>query len=311
MKKKQNIKKSKKLEAIKYLLDDMEKDLKPKQEIKQKQNIEEEKPKPKKSWLKTVYLILFGLGLSFWVFYPIYLTTILMQYNDKNITDLVNLLWWVIGANLFLILPLFIGFIVAWQPVSQSFKKFWHFLSGQKYICIKFLNSNMFIGKLYVKKINNQVYENKKGEPFFLNPHKSVKEDGYITFYRVFNNAFAHDFGHTPEDILDNMLNDSKKFVDLKGKKVKDLTEDIYTFQEPYKTDSSLVQQWAVQQSLASKTDIFDQLLTLLKKPNIIVMLGIIIILAAVAALGVGVLYYHLTNIQFCATASDSIFLKV
>jgi len=86
------------------------------------------------------------------------------------------------------------------------------------------------------------------------------------------------------------------------------LTSEIHDiFKEPYYVDASLVQEFAIQQSLAGQTNIFSELIKLLKSPTIVTMLAVIAVCALIAAGLSGAAYYDLHNKEFCINGINNV----
>lgn len=182
---------------------------------------------------------------------------------------------------------LLIIFTSARSEVIDALKRFWaKLLFKRRFSRIIFIYPDKSTKKLYIK-IDASHHE-QDNKPFFINPSKSIIENGIPTFYYVMDNTFAHDFFNDPKEILGKILKEKRSGEsDEKNKKrnIPDLSNSFHDIlSEPYRFDARVVQEAMVKAQLGNQLGILEKILSIITSKNLVTIAGVIAIGAGLAA---------------------------
>lgn len=189
----------------------------------------------------------------------------------------------------------------------------------QKFVRLRFISSDMSALSIYASIKDAMLEMNDKR--FIINPAKAIMDGGIRTFYFVNNNAAGHDFGHNPKEMLDKILEISKKSkrlnvntiikkgifkkndVKVESQEVKDISGSVHNiFDEPYRFDAATIQQ-TINQAQLSAPSVVDKLVKLFTSKNFLTMAMIAVIASGAAAFMGFLTYNELAQAEFCRQA--------
>lgn len=215
-------------------------------------------------------------------------------------------------------------FSTARNEISDALRLAWaKFRYKQRFVRLRFISSDMSAMSIYAS-VKDAMIELKE-QRFIINPAKAIMEGGIRTFYFVNNNAAGHDFGHNPKEMLNNILEISKKTkqlninttikkgifkkkeVNLESYKVKDISGSVHNiFDEPYRFDALTIQQ-TINQAQLSAPSVVDKLVRLFTSKNFLTMALIAVVASGSAAFMGFLTYNELAQAEFCRQAATTL----
>lgn len=256
--------------------------------LKKSKQKPKEQPIPKEEKKKTLNVIKWELIISAAVFLLLILAstvTIFIKVGklnpDQTILTFIYLLSIGWMAAIIMIVPVFI----ARKEIINKFKVFGR---TSRVLIVRMIggdaNENEFVVKLTGNTI--EVGENK----IIINPRKSTMKNGVRVMTYVADNALAHNFFQDPKDTL-------KKIGERINSKKDEDFHDI--FSDPIRIDAKYFNETflAAQQT---NPDILKKIIAFLTSKNVLLMLGVIAIAAAISAV-LGLQANNLLNsIPYC-----------